>query len=649
MWPLLLTACAFDPAGNPGADSGVATPTGYTDSSSNTAPTAPVVEIGPTDPIGGIDDLLCEIVEPASDADGDALTYTTRWTVDGAAWKGSADLVPASETHADETWTCLVTASDGQDDGPPGEASVTTSAFDPSAVDPYIEPDVRVEPNEPVPGSTVTVHYEGVLAAASAIEVVYAFDGWSVLPGMTGYAIEPGEGAEEYAYYTAAMTDDGDGTWSIDIDLPPDARAVHLQFRGAGDVDDRNGLDYHWAVVAPYIGPYLTYNDVAGPSDGVVVNFVTSVLCLGAVELSTEGEPDQWWFGEAFGTDHHIPLTGLSPDTTYTYRVHDSSGRPSPTYAFTTAPADTDAVAFAALSDVQDSGKDDDRWGEVASQLWADHPDIAFVMTAGDMAADDEPGRWWLYFDRARDLFGTVPMVPAVGNHDTPTLDSNPNTSSFERYFDLPVGSGSEAHYALRWGPLLVLTINSEITEELQPGGVQHTWLEEELVANLDGGERISPWVFTQQHHPPYDIGQRFYGNQTTYRPLTELFDGGVDWTVTGHEHLYQRFGPTRFDAVPAPSGDYGWSDEDGVGYLVLPAAGDNGWGDVVPESGDHLGTGALLAYPELTPTDNFVAPEHGFAVIRIDGESIVIDSWTLGSTESPQTPNIRDSIQYTR
>ena len=448
MWPLLLSACSILAQGPEPRDTD-------TVGASNQTPSAPAVAIAPPQPLAGIDDLRCDIVADAVDPDGDPVTYTTTWTRDGQPWQGTS--VPASTTAVDEIWTCTVIPNDGHDDGEPGDDSVTVSAFDPSVTDPYVQPLVYVTPNQPVPGDTATVHYAGDLASSTSVEMVYAFNGWSVLPDMTGYALEAGEGAEQYAYFTVDMTHDGKA-WTAAIDLPVDARAIHLQFRTPDGIDDRAGLDYHWAIVAPYIGPYLTWNDDAGPSDGVVVSFVTSIPCLGAVEWSTDAGPDTWTFGEAFGTDHHIAVTGLQPDTTYTYRVHDSSSRPSPTYAFTTAPVDTDSVTFAALADVQDSGHDDDRWDEVATDLWAHHPDLAFVMVTGDLAADDEPGRWWLFFDRARELFGTVVMLPAVGNHDTPTLDSHPDTTSFERYFDLPTTSGAETHYAQRWGPLLVLS-----------------------------------------------------------------------------------------------------------------------------------------------------------------------------------------------
>lgn len=97
----------------------------------NAPPGAPDVFLDPLAPGPG-DDLVCTVETPASDPDGDPLTYTATWTRDGAdpagvatttTWPG--DTIPAAETVAGETWACTLVADDGEDTGPPGAASVT--------------------------------------------------------------------------------------------------------------------------------------------------------------------------------------------------------------------------------------------------------------------------------------------------------------------------------------------------------------------------------------------------------------------------------------------------------------------------------------------------------------------------------------------
>ena len=100
----------------------------------NTPPSAPTVTFDPTEPIEG-DALLCEVDTPSTDADGDTITYSMSWTVDGAAYPAGGDVGPstvswtddeasASDTHAPELFACTVTPNDGDDDGTSAAASV---------------------------------------------------------------------------------------------------------------------------------------------------------------------------------------------------------------------------------------------------------------------------------------------------------------------------------------------------------------------------------------------------------------------------------------------------------------------------------------------------------------------------------------------
>jgi hypothetical protein len=97
----------------------------------NSAPTAPTVALSPSDPVEGEDDLVCAVVGASTDADGDALSYTVAWTVDGTAWTGSTatttlagDTISAADLVAGELWACVVTPSDGSAAGPSGSAAV---------------------------------------------------------------------------------------------------------------------------------------------------------------------------------------------------------------------------------------------------------------------------------------------------------------------------------------------------------------------------------------------------------------------------------------------------------------------------------------------------------------------------------------------
>ncbi len=98
----------------------------------NTAPTAPVVAVSPTDPEEGLDDVVCSVEVASTDADAgiDTVVYVFSWTVDGAAFAGATDAattstVDASETAEGEVWVCSAMASDGTASSAAGSDSVT--------------------------------------------------------------------------------------------------------------------------------------------------------------------------------------------------------------------------------------------------------------------------------------------------------------------------------------------------------------------------------------------------------------------------------------------------------------------------------------------------------------------------------------------
>jgi hypothetical protein len=95
----------------------------------NSPPTAAELALTPDSPLEGVDPLLCTVVTEGVDPEGTAVTHAFAWDVDGVPYTGAVDAALASDvdgsvTIADETWTCTVTASDGQLVGPAGTASV---------------------------------------------------------------------------------------------------------------------------------------------------------------------------------------------------------------------------------------------------------------------------------------------------------------------------------------------------------------------------------------------------------------------------------------------------------------------------------------------------------------------------------------------
>ena len=91
----------------------------------NTAPTQPTVDVTPDSPT--TDDDLSVSATGSTDPDGDTVSYSCRWHRDDAHQSAYDDAtsVPSSATSKNEVWKCVVTPTDGTDDGPTDEDSVT--------------------------------------------------------------------------------------------------------------------------------------------------------------------------------------------------------------------------------------------------------------------------------------------------------------------------------------------------------------------------------------------------------------------------------------------------------------------------------------------------------------------------------------------
>ena len=518
--------------------------------------------------------------------------------------------------------------------------------------DPYVEPDVFVIPQEFAPGDTIEIQYLGALVGEDALGIRYGFDGYTQIEGIEEeWLSDFVDGANRY-FLEGEMAQGAD-RFTFEWVVPLAARAIHMDFFATDEdeertYDDREGLGYHQEVVFPYIGPLLSWTDDAQPGTGVVVTFETSMPCRGTVEYGPTEKLGQSALGDEADYVHRVTLNGLTPDSDVHYRVLDNVGHASEIHRFhTPAPAGSGPMRFVVLADAQDSGGGSESWPTLAASLAAEHTDLTMLVFTGDLTAADETGDWWTFFDGGRALFTRQPLLPAVGNHDH-GYGVTPDESTFERYFPVPAADPEGFVYRVDVGDVALLTLDSEIPEGFDVGGDQNAWIEGELDAIEAAGE--PHWVFAQWHIPVYDAGVRTgLTNMEARRPVTATFDGRVDWVFTGHEHLAQRMLPMRYDALLAPSGVYGRGPDDGVGYIVLPSAGNMPRTQIVASDGADAFTRDWPAFPEVDPESDTVDSELGWVLVSLDGDSITLDIYGAGQIGAPVTPYVRDSVSYVR
>ena len=97
----------------------------------NTPPEAPLIGITP-DPAGSDDTLQTIVLSASYDADGDAVTYTYAWLLNGALTAYTSNLVPDSATTRGDVWEVYATPTDGYSTGPAGYAAITVGNGPPS-------------------------------------------------------------------------------------------------------------------------------------------------------------------------------------------------------------------------------------------------------------------------------------------------------------------------------------------------------------------------------------------------------------------------------------------------------------------------------------------------------------------------------------
>jgi len=522
---------------------------------------------------------------------------------------------------------------------------------------------VRVWPTNLAVGGKATIIYpaSGKLGSGSNLTLHYGANYWT---------LDMGGGSKNK---TAGMVKQPGGGFKVTVNLPKGGKLLDFVFyrtSGGGKTwDNNNKNDWRRSVADPLLGPYLTLKDNFGglggvnrdPRNSMTVNFRSDRKCLGRVYWGTKAGALNTHVTQTGGAtvDHHLHIPGiLSPDTRYYYRVVCINPAAackvearSGVRSFRTMSNNTANLKVAVLADPQDNGLAGDKWAGVAAALTKPpHADARLVLVAGDLAGDDKPIRWWTFFHHGRELFATRPLLPVVGNHDTPTYGSHPDTTSFEKLFSLGSSSGTSTYWTLRYGPAQFIGLNSETAQswvsksDWKPGGKQYNWLS----ATLAKLPAASTWRFAAWHIPPYNAGTRHANQNQSTRGVTKLFGGKIDWVFGGHEHMYQRTRPVRYGGVNSAgvfgvkAAKYGRGGADGVGYLMAPGAGH------YPAEGNLLKSSAperaLLAYPGAAQiSGDKITPWVGFVMAEIKGKNLTLRAYQLGKA----TP--RDQVTYTK
>lgn len=320
-----------------------------------------------------------------------------------------------------------------------------------------------------------------------------------------------------------------------------------------------------WAALALYL-------TLTGPADTTMtVVWHTDARAEGSVVWYAE-EPDGGW-KHSTGSHHPLPhstrrvhvvtLSGLSPDTSYRFRIpHQASVE-----RFRTLPRTaTRPIRIACGGDTMHNKKLFAKTLEQVAKVDAD-----LVAFGGDLAygngAPTAAPKWIDWCDAVTEQLVTesgrrIPVVCAIGNHEVKGgYAQRPDKAPF--YHALFPSPGERGYDVLDLNEdTSLFLLNTGHTAPI--GGAQTTWLDRELGARTD-----RPHLFAIYHVPGWPSHRVYSGPLSAgvrkhWSPLFEKH--GLDVAFENHEHTYKR--SPRIKAARV--------DPEGVVYLGDGAVGVN-------------------------------------------------------------------------
>jgi hypothetical protein len=261
---------------------------------------------------------------------------------------------------------------------------------------------------------------------------------------------------------------------------------------------------------------------------------------------------------------HRVELTGLQPNTRYTYKIYtdDQELLSDEVLSFKTAPApgSTSLFTFIAFGDYGTGLNSQKR---LRDQMRCDAFD--FIITTGDNAYPDGS---YAQFDKRvfqiyQALFSQIPVFPTPGNHDYHSGAGAP----YLDLFDLPQNAwraaDRERYYAFDYGNVHFVALDSNTPlyrSDQAASDDMFDWLR----AELDQTEQL--WKIVVMHLPVYSTGPHQADSHIARAKLRPIFETyGVDLVLSGHDHIYQRSHPLR-DGQITPI------EQGGVVYVISGA-----------------------------------------------------------------------------
>ncbi len=409
-------------------------------------------------------------------------------------------------------------------------------------------------------------------------------------------------------------------TWSVPIFLERTLFTILGFVSTSADAVAEQLQDTAIAAVdkLPLLGPYLLLTGTPYASIRVAFRGTEPATIDARGELSYGiGSPDETKIPFDAAPNHVLEIGGLSPGTTYKYRLKLGDYL-SPVYSFRTAPAPGtrgEKTRVLILSDfhVQSPTEVFDRlptkedffrrYAEKMADMRAFRPDL--ILLPGDIVhVGGRREEYETLLRLMRELFATAIVLPCPGNHE---LKDDRKLANYSDFFPDPIPVTQTGAWSMAYGGVGFVT---------HGGG---PWLEGALTTLKN--DYKTDTIFYTLHAPLYLWSDKATDEGTN--KFTDLFDtdGNVRICFAGHYHMPQRTFPLLKDQpTTAESSAYG-PEVKGTIYLQIPSI----WYQYAqPHENPRIANNAKLAgESDLT----------GFTEMTITPGEIVVETYGYGKT----------------
>ncbi len=338
---------------------------------------------------------------------------------------------------------------------------------------------------------------------------------------------------------------------------------------------------------------------------------------------------------------HEVYLCGLTPKTTYYYRV---GGGPegkeawSDVYSFTTTPAPGDGpITIAVNGDARQ--QNGGAWRLYQKKL--QQKGATLQLFSGDtvlFGGDQNEWEQWLdlaWKDENGSLLtlGQILTLNTNGNHDNRSTMFFGNVVLPQEAKKYPLWA--ELFYSFDVGPVHVTVLDDSFfvvtTTPQEDIDAVEAWIDADLKAANANRAKV-PWLVTLHHHGPFSSAS--HGEDLDVLRgrsfLVPFFDKyHVDMDVAGHDHNYERSLPLTGPAETPTIHD---AAKDGTVYLLCAGAGADayapGTSSFTAVSAGYDKDGAIGAYAFLTVDKTTLSIEAH--ELRPDGTDPQIDAYTI-------------------